>query len=232
MLSECFTPQNIVAKDISGRFDENGTSFQVGVMKSASIIGSSVVQLGGAKVLCQVLCPRAAAKAYSRIGQLSCGAFECEVVFANFLTDITNSTVDFGVEEVRLSRAVQEALEPAISAQFYPKGLITLSVTILQSSANNLSAIINGGALALADAAVEMIDLCCSCSISRTELTSSCDEVQSVTVTAMPSLGVVTGLSVEGRMDAALLVGCVERLTEHCAQIRVMMIQALHSSTQ
>lgn len=232
MLSECFTPQTIVGKETSSRSDEIGTSFQVGIIKSAAIIGSSVVELGGTKVICQVLCPRATTKASSHIGQLSSGLFECEVVFANFLTDVTNSSVDFGVEEARLSRAVQEALQPAISIQFYPKGLITLSVTILQSSGNNLSAIINGGTLALADAAVEMIDLCCSCSISRAEPASSCNEVQSVTVTAMPSLGVVTGLSVEGRMDSALLAGCVQRLTEHCAHIRVMMVQALQSSTQ
>jgi ribonuclease PH len=236
MLSECFTPQITVGKGQSNRDGESKTSFQVAIVKSAAIIGSAVVELGGTKVICQVLCPRAIAKSSSSVGQLSSGIFECEVVFANFLTDVTNSPLDFAAEEVRLGRVVQETLQPAISLHLYPKQLITLSVTILQSSGNDLSAIINGGTLALADAAVEMMDLCCSCSITRSEPTGASkgngDEAVSVTVTTMPSLGVVAGLSVEGRVDAALLAACVERLTEHCAHIRKMMVQTLRSSAQ
>ena len=100
---------------------------------------------------------------------------------------------------------------------------------VLQLSCNDLCAIINGGSLALADAAIERIDLCCSSSFvwEKPADSNNDTDIMAITVSTLPSLGCVVNIAVQGRIEGQLLAAYVDELINRCSDMRKIMFRKL-----
>lgn len=63
--------------------------------------------------------------------------------------------------------ALRAALEPTLRLERYPRTRLIVSVLLLQDEGSVLAAAISAGALALADAGVQMYDLAVGCALCR-----------------------------------------------------------------
>lgn len=183
-----------------------------------SAMGSSYVELCGSKVAAKVhLSMQFGNRVFREVDQFGCGTLLCDVSFANYLT-VQNST--------SASSLIMEAVAPAILLDQYPKQVVSLSIMVLQSSIYDVSAMIDAAALALADAKIEMTDLCCSfCALSKNP--ESHDINASVTVVTMPRLGRVSNVIVEGRIPPSELSMKVNEAVVACKEMRSIMVKEL-----
>jgi len=226
-----------------------GLECLVGQVFGAS--GSALVTERGAKALCTVNGPQTSQRSH---GTLDAATLEVEVRYAPLVAPPTYSTacgaalkplsLDGGaaaptsasgqpnasVERV-LCESLRGALEGVLRLQQYPKMVISVRVTLLESSGNvgqDLAAAITGSSLALGDAEVEQADLVtastaslllassssnskagansvCRGGPSQGQAASSC-----VTVSSRCNAPEMTQLWAEGRLPAAQVFLLVE----------------------
>lgn len=213
--------------------------FTLGFIASPGVLGSVFVELGNSKIICSVHGPRQSSKGEN----IDIGTFECELSFAIHITDDELSSYYPQSErlsiEKHMAQIVQEALQSSIRLECYPKTLITLSVLILQTSSYDLSAIINGASLALADSAVQVLDLVTCGSIivpndrsssnNSTALNTTTTTSNSVKFTSsyMLSLNYSTYNYVEGRLGIDLFPSLQEAAKMQCIAMKEVMIKTL-----
>ena len=206
--------------------------FTLGFITSPGVLGSVFVELGNSKIICSIHGPRQSSKGEN----IDIGTFECELSFAIHITDEELSSYYPQSErlstERHMAQIVQEALQSSIRLECYPKTLITLSVLILQTSLHDLSAIINGASLALADSSVQVLDLVtCGSIIVPKDNGASLDTTTSHSVkftsSYMLSLNYSTYNYVEGRLGVDLFSSLQEAAKMQCSAMKDVMIKAL-----
>lgn len=154
------------------------------ILSSSS--GSSLVELGHTKVLCSVHGPRPAiSSSLSGGGKAEFhtqGILNAEVRYApqfgirpesKVLTSMTNldgftlSTPSIASpEEVELSSRLQDAISASIPLDLLVKSVVDIFVMVLQNDGSTFPATVMAASLALADAGIELFDMCSSCSVA------------------------------------------------------------------
>lgn len=143
----------------------------------SNALGSSLVELGHTKVLCQVT--------GSTTGTVETGTLQCQVKFAphigrdavsqrrNAVSPLDGADVSQGKLrsetmqiELDLAQELTTALLPVISLQKFPKCSVDVQVTILQDDGSVLTTCICGSTLALIDANIEIKDMVTSCTVA------------------------------------------------------------------
>jgi exosome complex component MTR3 len=157
---------------------------ETGVVDGNTAIGSSLVELGHTKVLCQVSMNFTHPDAVPDSGLL-----ECKVQYAPHIgidpsvqrsqallpldSNAMFSTGKLHSEtmgrEASLSAQLHSALVSVLQLQTLSKCALMVHATILQDDGSVLSTCITAASLALGDARVEMIDLVTSCTVAVLE---------------------------------------------------------------
>ena len=135
------------------------------LVKSSGAGGSAYLEFNGSIVLCTVYEPKSAttSKAIRGVRNLNRGIVECEVNFASHISACESNqrvfTPAVACIEKQLSSDLSSIVQSMILLDNYPKSCIPITVIILQSSLQNLSAIVNAATLALVNAKVELSGL-------------------------------------------------------------------------
>jgi len=144
-------------------------------------LGSSLVEMGHTKVLCEVhISPN-----ISVTDSVDTGSLQCLVKYlpsvavdqvsqrSRAVSALDNTTVSAGklnqevsLQESGLSHQLTSALLPVIPLEHFPKCTVVVKVTILQDDGSCLSAAITAATLALVDARVDLYDLVTSCTVA------------------------------------------------------------------
>lgn len=236
MLSQCFTPLELRSSSLeSAGSTALGCSFKVGVVRVKGTVGSSYFEFGGTKVMCCVLCPRPGTRQSAQSASLEQGVFECDVRFASCISQEGLDSNEILNHEEKMASWVQNAFQSAILLHRYPKQLISLSVTVLQSSKHDLSAIVNGATLALANASVHMHDLTCAYSmfLSKNDEPEDKERASSnegglnvdaeFTVAMLPALNVTSNTYISGRWNRDMVSAADHKLAVKCKELRELM---------
>lgn len=154
---------------------------ETGVLANQAI-GSSLVELGHTKVLCQVSMNFSHPAAIPEEGFL-----ECKVQFAPHIgidASIQRSQAVMPLDSIlsagklhsetmtresSLSAQLHSSLVSVLKLQDFPKCALGVHATILQDDGSVLTTCITAASLALADARVEMLDLVTSCTVAVIE---------------------------------------------------------------
>ena len=149
---------------------------ETGVLSTGSCLGSSLVELGHTKVLCQIT---VVASAEGEAGILVTKVKFAPHVGVNAISQRADavspleSTVSVGrlnsstvTHENNLSSQLHSSLVPAVMLESFPKCALTIHATILQDDGSVLTACITAATLALADANVPVYDLVTSCTVA------------------------------------------------------------------
>jgi ribonuclease PH len=123
--------------------------------------GSAYIEVGNCKILCSVHGPRpdAASAPFSTTGRIA-----CTVNFADF-AGVAESEIER--EEAQVQMAVRPALECAVLLEKYPKSVLDVQLLVLEAAGDVEAPCITCGALALAHAGVEMLDLVAAVAVAR-----------------------------------------------------------------
>jgi exosome complex component MTR3 len=206
-----------------------------GVVRQAN--GSSLLELGGTKVLCSVHGPRSGA----RVDFSESAVLQCEFKFATFCSASFDQQHMQDDEDRKLSLALQQALSAAVLLDRYPKSVIDVSVLVLQSSGSALAAAITAASVALAAAGIAMRDVvtCATVAVLGSDADAALaldpDENDEradrcaglVTVALMPSLNEITLLDLHGDVSYASTVASIELCLDGCNGLREHVKQAL-----
>jgi exosome complex component MTR3 len=95
------------------------------------------------------------------------GKLQCEFKFATFSCKDERRKYQQDKEERDYSLLMVQALEVSVIVEKFPKSVIDVYVTVIESDGSALSAAITCASMALADAGIEMYDLVVSCSVVR-----------------------------------------------------------------
>jgi exosome complex component MTR3 len=125
-------------------------------------VGSAIFEMGNTRVICALYGPHVDARQeFSERGRLA-----CEVKIAAFAR-AGRSVANAAADESTLAEELQTALAPAIQLESYPKCSWQLCAFVVEDDGSALAALVSCGALALADAGVQMSDLVAACSAVR-----------------------------------------------------------------
>jgi ribonuclease PH len=241
MLTNVFVPDIIgTTNQRSVRVEkEIAIESRLGVEKGSElIIGSCFFNMGKSKVIAYVSAPRPIT---GKNISFEKGCLECEVSFSAHLKfdesrvyDARNFVDGSEVIGNRLASAVVDAINPAIRFESYPKCVITVSILVLESSYQDLAAVINATSLALCDAAVEMKDLVTAypvyiqTPVSTTNTDTTEEDVDVLfTVACMSNTKEITYLDSVGERNPLFLLQLIESGKEQCGKVRDILRQEL-----
>lgn len=183
-------------------------------------------------MICAVSGPRAISSAStassSLVYNIDNGLLDCDVKFAPFV----NSGGDVIRLEKCLSRSMRDSLRSSVKLSNYPKSSFTINCIILQTSKDDLAALINAGSMALADASIELLDLVSAYSVTRQSIRSFDASFEDgnefvATFSFMLSSGSLTDVHLEGRIDTEMVLKCSSFCRQICSMIREQMNSAL-----
>jgi ribonuclease PH len=250
MLSNCYFPAIVEDDEPHALPQPPPSAFEmpalsIGGAVVTGALGSASYSSSSSKILCSVFGPHLGERAKDS-GELEKGCFECEVKFGPYIGGEDDTSGDERSELARkekdLSNLTKQALESSLRLELYPKSMIKLYVLILQSSVDDLSAVITCGSLALADSSVELRDLVSSFtiplqySLSNSGTDESTDPVKSLdkytdyskaTVSYMKQLDVISHMNLAGRLDAQSMILNINKCKEGCKRIRNEMDRVL-----
>ena len=194
-LSNCYVPlplpQTLTAEaDLVASRGEGDEARQTHSLRQLCIetdvtgaAGSSLLELGHTKVLCEVNITTSDFPSTTSIN-MEQGTILCKVQFASHIgvDSVTQrsqavvpleSTVSSGklnsetmTKEADLSYQLSSAISPAIPLEKFPKCVIVIKATILQDDGSSLSACIVAASMALMDASVEIFDVVTSSTVA------------------------------------------------------------------
>lgn len=143
----------------------------------SNALGSSLVELGHTKVLCQVTT--------TATGSVETGTLQCQVKFAphigrDAISQRTNTVSPLDGGDVSqgklksetmqiewdLAQELATALLPVVNLETFPKCAVDIQVTILQDDGSVLTTCICGSTIALIDANIEIKDMVTSCTVA------------------------------------------------------------------
>ncbi|MEM4725114.1 MAG: exosome complex exonuclease Rrp41, partial [Candidatus Hadarchaeum sp.] len=135
---------------------------KAGVLERAD--GSAYVELGNNKVFAAVYGPREMHPRHDQ--QPDSAVLRCRYSMAPFsVEDRKKPGPDR--RSMEISKVTQEALEPVLFLELYPRSVIDVFIEVLQADAGTRTAGINAAAVALADAGVPMRDLVSSVAVGK-----------------------------------------------------------------
>jgi exosome complex component MTR3 len=201
--------------------------------------GSSLIELGGTKVLCSVHGPRSGSRT---VDFSESAVLQCEFKFATFCSASFDKQHMQDDEDRKLSLALQQALSAAVLLDRYPKSVIDVSVLVLQASGSALSAAVTAASVALAAAGIAMRDVVTCATVAvhgaggvlaldpdeNDERADRCTGV--VTVAVMPSLNEITLLDLHGDISYESTIASIELCLDGCNGLREHVKQALIST--
>ncbi|MDP7975086.1 MAG: exosome complex exonuclease Rrp41 [Thermoprotei archaeon] len=134
---------------------------QVGVLTQAN--GSALVKQGKNLILAGVIGPYEAERHSQYLDR---GVLRTRYHMQPYSTNERKSPT-FTRREIELSRAVREALEPAVILTDLPRAQIDVFIEVLQADGGTRCASVNAASVALADAGVPMRDLVTAVAIGK-----------------------------------------------------------------
>ena len=174
---------------------------EIGILKNAD--GSALVEFGKTKVIAAVYGPREPHPKHLALP--SRAILRVRYHMAPFSTHERKSPAP-SRREVELSKVIREGLESAIISETFPRASIDVFIEVLNAHGGTRTAGITAASLALADAGIPMRDLVAGVAVGKVDgvLVLDIDEVEDMygeadmPMAAMPSLGVVTLLQLNG----------------------------------
>eukprot|EP00656_Telonema_subtile_P001084 TRINITY_DN10518_c0_g1_i1.p1 TRINITY_DN10518_c0_g1~~TRINITY_DN10518_c0_g1_i1.p1 ORF type:complete len:245 (-),score=65.89 TRINITY_DN10518_c0_g1_i1:278-1012(-) len=214
--------------------------FKTGVVSRAA--GSAYAENAGTKVIVAVYGPRQMPTSeFSALGKLKC---DFKVAPFGSTTAPNRWTAEEEDRDARSLRELQcqeaaslleQALEPSIRLELYPKSLIEVHALVLQSDGSALAITTTAASLALADAGVELFDMVAACSVAHDQeglvLDPTAAEERaadaSVLLGYMPSLDETTQMMQQGKCSQEALQQGVELGLDGCSKIHGLMRSTL-----
>jgi ribonuclease PH len=131
-------------------------------------------------------------------------------------------------EEIELARIVYLAINGSVLVERFPKLVLDIHCTVLESDGSVASALINASSVALIHAGIEVKDVISSCTVSRASKNALCVDPSAseeatqkgnVVVSISPASGEVTYVSVSGSWDDQELQQALRTGITGCAQV-------------
>ncbi|MHC1624688.1 MAG: exosome complex exonuclease Rrp41, partial [Methermicoccaceae archaeon] len=133
-----------------------------------------------------------------------------------------------------ISKVIQEALEPVVMLELYPRSGIDVFIEVLQADAGTRTTGINAAALALADAGIPMRNLVSACAAGKVDgevvldLMKDEDNYGDADMpVAMTPNGEITLIQMDGNLTEDEFVEALELSMEGCRRIYEMQREAL-----
>ncbi|KAJ3402176.1 Exosome complex component MTR3 [Chytridiales sp. JEL 0842] len=225
---------------------------KTGMIKQAN--GSAYMEAGNVRLVCGVYGPRQNPSSTRSRNFAQQAHLACEFKHTPFSTPKRRSYLKDS-QEKDFSRILQQALSPAVRLELYPKSQIDVFVQVLESdgASSCLSLAISCASLALADAGVEMRDLVTGCSaglfdvdstagagnlVGKRKVAMDCtreeeeNEVGSLVLGFMPSLGEVTHLVQSGEVGVSTSSEALDMCVDACSKIHTVVRDILVESLQ
>jgi exosome complex component RRP41 len=206
------------------------TKIEVGILANAD--GSAYIQQGKNKILAAVYGPKEAHPKHLALSDRT--RLRCRYHMAPFSVQERKSPAP-SRREIELSKVIQEALEPSIFLEYYPRTSIDVFIEVLQADGGTRCASITAASLALADAGVPMRDLVAACAAGKVDGTIALDLMDTedkigsadVPVALMPNLNAITLLQMDGILSLEEFENAVNLALEGCMKIHALQKEAL-----
>ncbi|MFP3220341.1 MAG: exosome complex exonuclease Rrp41 [Candidatus Marsarchaeota archaeon] len=202
---------------------------EVGVLTQAD--GSALVRQGKNVILAGVIGPYEAER-HSQF--LDRGVLKVRYHMQPYSTNERKSPT-YSRREIELSRAIREALEPAVILTDLPRTQIDVFVEVLQADGGTRCASVNAASVALADAGVPMKDLVTAVAIGkvRDTLVVDINDLEDENGQAdfplamMPNKGLITLLQMNGLLDEEEIKRSVEMAKRVISSLYQVQVDAL-----
>lgn len=174
---------------------------EAGVLKNAD--GSAYIEMGNNKIIVGVYGPREVRPKHLAIPYKS--LIKCRYEMMPFSVS-DRKPPSPSRREIELSKAIREALEPAIFTEEFPRTMIEIYIEVLEADGGTRTASINAASVALADAGIPLRDLVTAVAVGKIEGKLALDinglEDQygdgDMPIAMMPQLGYVTLFQADG----------------------------------
>jgi ribonuclease PH len=255
MLSKTVVPALKPSATPASSSSAPNVAFRCGWGNTSPVIGSAYVELGCSKVIAYAYAPRPSTGKNVNYDE---GELECKVTFASHLTmgngggysatggnrggdiydnvhdritirDASTSATEQAQLERLLSVAVIDAFKPAIRFPSYKKTVLGLTIVIMQSSVQDLSAAINAASLAFSDASIELRDLVTSYTVEQ-EIEGKDILPFYCTVASMCNTPDCTLIQTSGTRTPEMLLATIALTTQQCKVVREKMSAYIRES--
>ncbi|GIL61021.1 hypothetical protein Vafri_15395 [Volvox africanus] len=198
--------------------------------------GSAYVEFGSTKVMVGVFGPR---QSEVKLGFTDRGRVNCEVRFTSFSAHKLAKSGQTQSDS-SAAQAMQQALEPSVQLDKFPKAVFDVSAMVLEAGGSDLPILITAASVALADAGVELYDLVPAVQLSKQagqllldpSLEESGAEEGSLLVSLMPEPNEVTSLTVRGLWADSEMRDGLELALGACGQLKAAMREALLAAVE
>lgn len=203
---------------------------EVGVIPNAD--GSSIVTLGGTKVICSVYGPKEV---------LPRRNLDTEQAFLNCVYGMASFSTPERIRpgpnrrSTEISKVIADSLAPAIFMERYAGMEITVIMEIINANAGTRTAAINAASVALADAGIEMRDLICSIASGKADGQLMLDLFEpednfgevDMPIAILPRTKEITLLQMDGILTKAETKKLVDMSIKACEEIYELQKKAL-----
>lgn len=229
-LPEKLIDENCIRLDGRGLVVLRPIRMEVGVINNAD--GSAYIEQGKNKIFVGVYGPKELHPKHRAKGDRA--LLRCRYHMAPFSVDERKSPAP-SRREIEISKVIQEALEPSIFVENYPRTSIDVFIEVLQAAGGTRCASITAASLALADAGIPMRDLVASCAAGKVEghlvldLMDHEDKMgeADLPVAFMPNLDVITSIQMDGMLTMEEFEQAVNIALDGCGQIYKLQKDAL-----
>ncbi|MCS7120530.1 MAG: exosome complex exonuclease Rrp41 [Nitrososphaerota archaeon] len=203
---------------------------EVGVLSNAD--GSAYIEQGKNKILAAVYGPREVHPRHLALPDRA--ILRCRYHMAPFSVEERKSPAP-SRREVELSKAIREALEPAIFLEKFPGTSIDLFIEVLQADGGTRCAGITVASLALADAGIPMRDLVVACAAGKADghLILDLNDAEDkegeadVPIAYMPNFNAIVLLQMDGLLTIEEFKQAIELALNGCREIYRLQKEAL-----
>ncbi|MCS7142733.1 MAG: exosome complex exonuclease Rrp41 [Aigarchaeota archaeon] len=145
------------------RVDElRPVKMEVGVLDKSD--GSAYIEMGKTKIFAAVFGPKEAHPRH--LSQPHRAILNCRYHMATFSVE-ERKHPGMTRREIELSKVIKESLESLVFLNEYPRSAIDVYIEVVQADAGTRTAGLTAASLALADAGIQMNDLCCGVAVGK-----------------------------------------------------------------
>ena len=203
---------------------------EVGILNNAD--GSAYIEQGKNKILAAIYGPREVHPRHLALPERA--LLRCRYHMAPFSVDERKSPAP-SRREVELSKVIQEALEPALFLDQFPRTVIDLFIEVLQADGGTRCAGVTIASLALADASIPMKDLVAACAAGKAggHLVLDLNDLEDkegeadVPVAHMPNFNSISLLQMDGLLTTEEFKQTLDLALEGCTQVYKLQKEAL-----
>jgi exosome complex component RRP41 len=203
---------------------------EVGVLKNAD--GSASIEFGKNKIIAAVYGPKEVHPKHMALPDRA--LLRCRYHMSPFSVDERKNPAP-SRREIEISKVIREALEPALLLEDYPRTAIDVYIEVLQSDGGSRVAGLTAGALALADAGINMRDLVVGCAVGKVDdqLALDLSDLEDkegdadMPIAIMPNLNLVTLFQLEGAFTPEEFRQAFDMTMGACRQLYQLQREAL-----